>query len=277
MKRLVSLLVALSLVIGSIVAVCGAGALFGDVDGDGEISIMDATSVQLYVARIIDKFPGEPEDEPDIKPVKQDLTQYKSYVQKAIDDSKTYSEYISGVGTLCDIDSNGVKELIMIYYDWDYRKAYIKDFEVPSAFMSVYTMENNVVVPLVEGHCLHPMAGGPQVEISLMKKDGETLLGVQYSEADPNDNYTLRVSGTWSFYEINGTDFEVFDKYDYRYIIDWESDYIYYSESSAICDGMYYGYDDFENWVNSYDNTVLLNSNVTDNATNLSALLKSLK
>ncbi len=277
MKRLISLLVALSLVIGSIVAVCAAGALFGDVDGDGEISIMDATSVQLYVARIIDKFPGEPEDEPDIKPVKQDLTQYRSYVQKAIDDSKTYSEYISGVGTLCDVDSNGVKELIMIYYDWAPRKAYLDDFDTPCAFLSVYTMENNVVIPLLEGHCLHPMAGGPQVEISLMKKGGETLLGVQYSEANPNDSYTWWDTGIWSFYEIDGINMELFDQFDYHYLSDWDTGYIYYDESAAVSDGMYFGYDDFENWVNSFDSTLLLNGNVTDNATNLLALLKTLK
>lgn len=38
---------------------------YGDVDGDGKISVYDVLLIQQYIAKIIDRFPVEPALGPD--------------------------------------------------------------------------------------------------------------------------------------------------------------------------------------------------------------------
>lgn len=53
MKKSIALIISLVLLMGSVIGTVAEGSCMGDIDGNGKVDIMDATSIQRHIARII--------------------------------------------------------------------------------------------------------------------------------------------------------------------------------------------------------------------------------
>ena len=204
--------------------------------------------------------------------VEQDLSLYKPYVEAALDHHDGMG-YYDPLGYLCDVDNNSVQELIMLYT--------IPDATSPSGDMSyygdvysIYTMDSNEVVPLVEEELFFMHAGGPSGEVYLMNEGGKSFVGFCYQEANPGQANEWVLLGDWDFYYIDGA--ELSDHRNVEYFCVNSNNAMNYSESYITEDSEKSPYKDFENWFNSCDSQKILTSFSENSNNNLELLYEQL-
>lgn len=171
-----------------------------------------------------------------------DISAYVEVVKKAIEDNRAFYTYIQGRGSLCDIDGNGVEELLMCYYtklDED------SEFDTSAAAYSVYTLSEGKVVPLFERECLYYDAGGPWGYVGVVKKDGETYLATT-SENGSVWGSGEECSGNWRLYKLD--DISLTQNTSLEYTCVRENSAIVPSKSFVTINGEKFDYSTYEKW-----------------------------
>ena len=205
---------------------------------------------------------------------------YKNVISQAIKEAEAYSPYEDPQGVLYDVDGNGVEELIMIFSSVNGTNPYDGQ-TVPAALYSVYTISGNKVVALLDREQLFTEAGGPLGVAYILKNGSETLLCFEYSEINPgSSNGELYVHGDWHIYKVNGSKIDKVKTVNYSYVSvsdDNGNTYsIKYDESTATINNSKKPYKEFEQWLDSYDSTLLFRSYGRDDSTSLETLLNEI-
>ncbi len=162
--------------------------------------------------------------------------------QAMMDTEATYPdfEYI-GYGELEDIDGNGVKELIMSYF--------IEEDGTPTGVCSVYTIKNNVPIPLIEEEELYKDIGGPSGSCNIVTKNGKKYLAVTAETGETGYNATR--TGYFKLYRVDGESIVLETDVTYKY--KREGEYINYNDSYAVINGEKCSYSKFEELQSSYE------------------------
>ncbi|MDE7243289.1 MAG: S-layer homology domain-containing protein [Oscillospiraceae bacterium] len=132
-----------------------------------------------------------------------DTTSYQTIIEDVIGKSSNLADKPRGL--LYDIDNNGVKELILLYTT-DIKTPYA-DQPFPWCVTSIYTMDGNVTVPLLEEGKLYSQAGGPKGFAGVISQGGKKYFGYYYESGETSygDNNLIHRDGGWMLYSINGT------------------------------------------------------------------------
>ncbi|MBR2715206.1 MAG: hypothetical protein IKB73_03250 [Ruminococcus sp.] len=200
-----------------------------------------------------------------------DNSLYKPIVEEIISAQQSKGFALS-YGTIYDVDSNGVDELIMMY---DKDNVSLQGGESYGSCMvySVYTLKDGEVENLINEEMLYVLAGGPQGEVSVLNDNGQTLLGFKYSEIDPLNN-TLYTEGKWDIYSLNDADIKNEKEVEYGYESSSDLSTIIYSNSEVTINGSSDKYENFEKWLNGCNPQVILST--TDESLTLENLLPKL-
>ncbi len=175
---------------------------------------------------------------------------YAKVIFDAINESKsTYSSFYTdgyGSGIIQDIDNNSNKELIMCFFSKNAN-------DIPITVCSVYTINQNVAIPLIEKEELATLAGAPSGLCSLVEKDGKEYVVVS-SETGGTSSTATR-TGKWDLYSIDGGSITKITDIDYTYYR--ENGSIISSKSSSTINGTTSTYTQYKNYISQY--TVLQN------------------
>ena len=166
-------------------------------------------------------------------------------------------------GLLYDIDGNGVLELVLIFLvpaDSD------DPYSMPATAYSVYTMQGETVVPLMENQTLYAHAGGSGGWVGVVEMDGDQFFAAYDDGGEVGWWY-----GGWEIYRISGTGMGLQTAVDFLQVTD-ENGAIDYAQSYAIFNGERFGYEAYESWVSS----VTQISSIDGFGSNLEALLAQL-
>lgn len=202
---------------------------------------------------------------------------YKPYI-KAVIDKVGESEYGDAFGALYDVDADDMEELIMIHYSTDVMRESGEMIDEAVVY-SVYTIEYDAVVPLVEENYLFPLAGGPQGSAYILSNSEQTFLGFRYAEINPGDEDTLNCNGNWYIYTLDGVDFELEKEceYSYTYTLENDEEIVDYSNSSVIINGEKSSYEEFDLWLKSFETTEILAYDSAYEEANLDVLIETLE
>ncbi len=120
-----------------------------------------------------------------------------------------------GEGFLTDIDNDGVNELAVMYT--------AEEGENSLLLCDLYTMQDEVVVPLLEKHIVYyNNAGGPTGYIGVAENDGSRYFVVKTSYADWKDGCHESI-GAWELYTLSGTALSLEAELSFDYLLSNES------------------------------------------------------
>ncbi len=128
---------------------------------------------------------------------------YVKVIQEAIESS----EGVFAEGMLYDIDGNGVQELILM------QMVYTDDsgYGIPYMSYSVYTINDNQAIALLEDESLYVAAGGAQGWVGILKIDDEIYFGAWNQGGDIETTF-----GSWNIYSVDGSQIELNTQVTYR-------------------------------------------------------------
>ncbi len=166
-------------------------------------------------------------------------------------------------GLLYDIDGNGVLELVLIFHV----SANPDDpYGMPVTAYSVFTMQDETVIPLIENQTLYAHAGGSQGWVGVVEMGGEQFFAAYCEGGEVGWLY-----GGWEIYRISDSGIGLQTKVDYLRVTD-ENDAIDYAQSYSNFNGERFGYEAYESWASS----VMQIAVIDGSCNNLEALLAQL-
>lgn len=195
---------------------------------------------------------------------------YAKIIYEAIEKSKSLYPYstVYGHGFIQDIDSNGTYELVMVYSkqgDNEY---------INNTVYSVYTLNGNIAVPVVENEVLLVEVGGPQGKVSLATKDGKRYL-TAYNETGTTSPENLHRYGEFNVYVLDGDQLVEDAKASFDYYVSEST--IDYDRSTAVLNGKAVSYSDYEEFKNSFTEEVSIQRRNSVNGMTLTELLEYTK
>ncbi len=209
-------------------------------------------------------------------PKAQDLSLYIPYVEDVLDKHEYDYSTNNAKGVLCDIDENGIEELIVTYSVHDGKNLHDPSQLNPCDVYDIYTMDTESVVTLLEKETLYSLAGGPNGDFYLLHNADENLLAVKYTEVNPGSGEELYNIGDWNFYKIDGTEFKEVKTVKYTIVADYSGN-TDYDKSTVTENSTEKPYKEFEDWLNGYESVFLFNSMDNVDSTDLETLLSELK
>ena len=149
---------------------------------------------------------GKPNAVPEIVKDPTYRALYHPVVESLMDSLKEkalYQNYYSA-GVLYDLDQNGIEELILLYsLPHDDNSA-----SPHQAVCDVYTVQNEQLVPLMEGHRFGYLVGGGDAHAGIAKIDGQTYLyclNSSYDKAGSDDyDYIEQQYTKWQLFRLEG-------------------------------------------------------------------------
>ena len=121
---------------------------------------------------------------------------YRAYTEPIRAAMKENGDAAPGYGLLYDLDGNGTDELLMVYRASD---------NAPFVVLSVYTLRGGAAETLLDHRALFAEVGGESGTVSVVRKDGRTLLLAERTSPEALDAARVRVTGDAELYTLDGT------------------------------------------------------------------------
>lgn len=242
--RLVLIIALTSLLVVALVALVGFVLLFMNSDSQKTEEKTTTQSVTEVTTEEVTEQIATEEPEttaPVVTPTGEAL--YAGVIEDILDMNGENNRVAKGF--LYDLNSNGSKELIMIY-----NTAYSSQLGYSRCVTSVYTVDNGIVEPLLYEKILCdniPGRGGEGC-ISVETENGRVMVGTCGEEGDSTGTTRYRY-GFWDMFVYEGSSFSQLYDSDYNYIK--VGDEVDYSASTARVNGTTTTYKDYKNWLNN--------------------------
>lgn len=244
---LIILIVALvSVLVIALVALAGFVLLFANSD-DSNQDKKEKTAVTQAVTEKAEEVttteatqpPTEPATEataPPVTPVPSGEALYAGVIEDALYKNSQNSQIAKGF--LYDLNSDGTKEIVMLYNT------------STSCVTSVYTIEGGLVKPLLYEKVLCDNEPGTFACISVEKENGRILFGTNGETGDASGSYRNRY-GFWDMFTYSGYEFGILYDSDYNFATDGSN--VYYDVSMARVNGKTTTYKEYKDWLNGLD------------------------
>ena len=237
-NALVAVVVALVVLLFIVVAVM-IGFLMHTVDSD-EKQKTDETAIETSAHGNLTKDPTkEPTQEPTQPPTeekkKKGVGLYSDVIEDALEKSDSNSKKARGY--LYDLNSDSVKELVMIYDSDEYGNT--------RCVTSVYSIEDGQVIPVMFEKELYYEPYGKFGCISIVKEDGKILFCTNGEKGSAENS--LERTGFWTLYTYDGDYLEIEHDSNYVYYTDGSS--IDYGSSLAVLNGEMMSYSNYKKWL----------------------------